>query len=362
MNSIYLFAPLVFLLLCVSFLSLSSKEIWWVRVHDFPRMQYIVLAIVLLIAEVLFLDYSNLRFWLLFFPTLFVIAYQLWWIVPYTRFYSREVPQTSNLDSDNSIKIMTANVLMTNRKAEKLIELVRGNNPDILVTLETDHWWQTHLKPIENDYPYRMSCAQDNLYGMHVYSRYLLSESTTEFLVEDDIPSMHTLLTLPSGQKIRIHFLHPAPPSPTENEESSERDAELIMIAKSVADADIPVIITGDLNDVAWSPTTRLFRKVSKLLDPRIGRGMFNTFHAKYWFMRWPLDHLFHSSHFKLYDIRRLEYFGSDHFALFTQLIYSNTEHNETNPELRPDHEDKSLARKKMKSEQVNEKEVPKPG
>ena len=361
MNLIYLFASLVFLLLCVSFLSLSSKEIWWVRAHDFPRMQYLVLALLLLIAEVLFLDYSNISFWLLVLPTLFVVGYQSWWIVPYTRFYPREVLQTAYLDSENSIKIMTANVLMTNRKAEKLIKLVKENNPDILVTLETDHWWQTQLKSIENDYPYRMSCPQENLYGMHVYSRYQLSESTTEFLVEDDIPSMHTLLTLPSGQNIRIHFLHPAPPSPTENEESSERDAELIMIAKSVADADIPVIVTGDLNDVAWSPSTRLFRKLSKLLDPRIGRGMFNTFHADYWFMRWPLDHLFHSKEFKLYDIRRLPAFGSDHFALLTQLIFTESQHNDSASGLNADHEDKSLAREKMNSEQVNENEVPWP-
>lgn len=197
---------------------------------------------------------------------------------------------------------------------------------------------------------------------LHVYSRYVLSESKTEFLVEDDIPSMHTLLTLPSGHNIRMHFLHPAPPSPTENEASSERDAELIMVAKSVADADLPVIVTGDLNDVAWSTTTRLFRKVSKLLDPRIGRGMFNTFHAKYWFMRWPLDHLFHSEHFKLYDIRRLPHFGSDHFALLTQLIYTTNTTSESRSGLEIAKEDVNLAQQKMASENVKENDVPNPG
>ena len=61
---------------------------------------------------------------------------------------------------------------------------------------------------------------------------------------------------------------------------------------------------------------------MSGLLDPRIGRGFYNTFHAHYPFIRFPLDHCFHSKHFRLISFRRLGKFGSDHFPVFIALSY----------------------------------------
>ena len=47
---------------------------------------------------------------------------------------------------------------------------------------------------------------------------------------------------------------------------------------------------------------------------------MFNTFHAKYPPLRYPLDHLFHSEHMVLIDFKRLRYTGSDHFPIYAAL------------------------------------------
>ncbi len=131
-------------------------------------------------------------------------------------------------------------------------------------------------------------------------------------------------------------------------------------MAKSVAQADVPVIVTGDLNDVAWSETTRLFRKISGLLDPRVERGLFNTYHAGYWFLRWPLDHLFYSNHFTLSFIRRIGGFGSDHFALLTELVFESWRDLKQNG-LEADSSDLDWAKAKTGNQGVSKNDVPQP-
>lgn len=195
---------------------------------------------------------------------------------------------------------------------------------------------------------------------MHLYSKLPLHDQEVSFLVEKDIPSIHVSIELKTGDRVRAHFVHPAPPSPTENTESAERDAELIVVARSVARSDQPVIVTGDLNDVAWSSTTRLFRKISGLLDPRIGRGMLNTFHVKYPLLRWPLDHLFHSDHFTLNSIQRLPSIGSDHFPLLTSLSYTPKKGAGQNG-LVADSEDYDRAKEIVDKKDVSKGDVPQP-
>jgi endonuclease/exonuclease/phosphatase (EEP) superfamily protein YafD len=65
-----------------------------------------------------------------------------------------------------------------------------------------------------------------------------------------------------------------------------------------------------------------LFQKISGLLDPRIGRGFYNTFHALQPFLRFSLDHLFHSQEFRVRRLQVLPDIGSDHFPFFVSLSY----------------------------------------
>ncbi|MDF1798665.1 MAG: endonuclease/exonuclease/phosphatase family protein [Planctomycetota bacterium] len=345
-------------LLVATLLPLWRHPHWLVRGMDFPRVQLAVAAVVLALAQLVSLDLSKAASLALFGVTLLCLGYQLWWILPYTRAWPVETQASRDEDPDRQLCILTANVLTSNRDADKLIELVQRHRPDVLVTLESDQWWQDQLACLEADMPQTMQCPQDNLYGMHVLSRLPLHEAQISFLVEDRVPSMHAILELPTGARVRAHFLHPAPPSPTENPESAERDAELVIVARSVADSDLPTVVAGDLNDVAWSRTTRLFRKLSGLLDPRVGRGMFNTFHVDHPLLRWPLDHLFHSKHFTVRSIERLPSIGSDHFPLLARLTLTPI-HGEDQAGLTATEADQELATTIASHADVEQADVP---
>ncbi|MFC3457555.1 endonuclease/exonuclease/phosphatase family protein [Massilia haematophila] len=353
-------AALVGLILLATLLPLSRRAEWVIRDLDFPRLQIAFIALATLVAQFTLLDLDEPASLALAVVTAACLLYQAWWIFPYTRVYPNEVKAALGVDEAERLRILTANVLTPNRNADGLIALIRQHRPDVFVTLESDGWWQARLDTLAADYPHALKCPLDNLYGMHVYSRLPLEDTAIQFLVEDDIPSMHALVVLESGRKVRMHFLHPAPPSPTEHDESTERDAELLVVAKSVAGLETPVVVAGDLNDVAWSVTTRLFRKISGLLDPRIGRGMFNTFHAGIPLLRWPLDHLFHSKHFTLSFIQRLPKFGSDHFPMLVELAYDR-KHGADQGGLQADADDEALAREKIAAEPVKVSDVHEP-
>ncbi|GFD82435.1 endonuclease [Tenacibaculum sp. KUL118] len=311
----------------ISFVPLLPSSHWMVRVWEFPRLQISVLiAFLLLCCGLKWLTDSHFRLIdaLLVIGLVISLTYQLIWIIPYTPLYKKEVRKVSKAQAQGTISVLSSNVYMPNNDFRKLIEHVRNKQPDFLVTLESNEKWQKGISEIESEYPYRKFCALENLYGMHLYSKIPFEEATIHFLIEDDVPSMKVKVNY-HDQETLLYFLHPKPPSPTENTYAKPRDIELTMVGEEISKKNGPIIVAGDLNDVAWSPTTRKFKKISGLLDPREGRGFYNTFHAKYPLVKWPLDHVFHSTHFALVHIEKLESIGSDHYPLYTELAFINS-------------------------------------
>ncbi|ENV38821.1 hypothetical protein F959_00257 [Acinetobacter venetianus RAG-1 = CIP 110063] len=306
----------------LSLWSLIPRDEWWFRGADFPRLQILAVGLVTLLGLLLIKSEWTLFRELLLVGLIAAVAYQLKMVLPYTPIWRKQVKHVARqqLNESQQISLLVANVLTPNDKYELLLQHIYQLQPDIVLTLESDELWQKALQPIEQEYRYKVAVPLNNLYGMHLYSRLPLLESEIKFILSDEIPSIHACLELRSGVQVQLYCLHPKPPSPTEAKDSTLRDAELLIVGDQIKDLDESCIVMGDLNDVAWSRTTRLFQRISGLLDPRVGRYFMNTFHADYPLLRWSLDHIFHSTDFGLVEMKRLSHIGSDHFPIYVVL------------------------------------------
>lgn len=334
-----LWVSLLALLAAGSLLPLSGSDHWFVRGWDFPRVQIVVLGWLLALGSVLTLwrGKSTHRgpLWASFALALFLSGWHGYRIFPYTPLASQQAestepkPDGGRTDGTGELRVVISNVEMENDQYDRWMEVMRSADPDLLIVLEPDRKWAEAIEPLTSSYPERISVPLDNWYGMVMLSKLPVVEHEVRFLVQEDVPSIDAELRLSDNQIIRVISVHPRPPEPLRGNDATARDAELTLWGKELAGETRPTIIAGDLNDVAWSSTTRLFLRTSEMLDPRRGRGMFNTFHAERFWMRFPLDHVFFSPHFTVSEIQLLPHVGSDHFPILIDLRHSPAERDE---------------------------------
>ena len=329
----------------VTAVSFSRNPHWSVRIWDFPRVQ-IALVAALSAAVYAALFFRALAWeWALLAGVALCVAYQVRKIFPYTPLARVQVERSGKPPRERAgFRLLISNVLMENTRHDLLLALIRETDPDLVLAVETNARWAQALEPLAKDYPYVVRKPQENWYGLMLFSRIPLIAPRIDFLVQDDIPSVHTAFDLAGGVRVYLHGIHPRPPEPIRDQDSTPRDAELVVMGRAIGESEErPTVVAGDLNDVAWSRSSELFLRLSGMLDPRIGRGFFNSYNANNPFFRYPLDHVFHSSHFRLVEIRRLRSVGSDHFPMLVELSYEPAA-RATQPELEMRPEDREDA------------------
>ena len=314
-------------------LPLLQLPYWWIRLFDFPRVQIVLVALAVLFLFVgIGVATQDFGMWDGVVAALLAasIVYQIFRIFPYTDWAPTQVREAQGANTEEGhFRLVVSNVLMSNRDAERWRQVVLAEEPDVIAAVETDSWWTEQIGQLEGDYPYSVELPQDDTYGMVIRSRMPFVSTEVRNLVEEEVPSAWLQIEMPDGPPVALTVVHPRPPRPDIRQDSDFRDAELILVAQALENQEGPIVVAGDLNDVAWSRSTRLFQRISGLLDPRRGRGFFSTFHADHALLRYPLDHVFHSDDLTLVELRLLGHVGSDHFPMLIELAYSPVEEHE---------------------------------
>ena len=298
---------------------------WWIKVLDFARLQFLILAVLCLIVFAIMKKDWGFAAIALTLGLVSAVVIQSIYIIPYTFLGEKTVPpaEAAQATDANTVGILIANVWMHNRKAEVFLDIVRDNDPEMVLAVETNQWWIDQLEPLTTDYPYTMLYPLDNTYGMALYSKYPLSDSEIKFLHYPDVPSFHTQVKLPSGKTFMFHGVHPVPPVPSQKypDNVGEEEFALVKVGNMVAANTLPDVVAGDYNDVSWSHTARLFQSQANLNNVRLGRGLYNSYNAKSPIRRWPIDHYFVTPEFALLELERLPDFNSDHFPMYAKFV-----------------------------------------
>jgi len=321
-NFVMVVLTIVLIAVCTlaTWLPLIRTHQWWIRIFDFPRLQITVLGIFTLGLVFIYLHDQPVYFYISLLAIISAVIYQSLSMIRYTPLYPIRSEKAVLSDPKNTLSIMMSNVKMDNDKYDKYLDLVEKSKPDVILLNEVNNDWTKAISRLDEVYPYHVKHPLENTYGMILYSKFKLHNVEVNFLVEEDIPSIYAQLELPSNHLVTLHCVHPEPPKV--GSDTYERDTEILLIGKRILKEDDPCIVIGDLNDVAWSYTSEIFQKRCDLLDPREGRGFYNTYNVFVPLLRFPLDHFFYSHDFRYIRLQRLEPFGSDHYPMMLKLEF----------------------------------------
>lgn len=307
-------------LIFASVIPLSKNTHWSSRIFEFAKIQILVFQLILFLFGIIFINhYNNLYIFIQIFTVLCILLHvkDLWVFTPIYKGIQKKMCDNSS----TIVKIISVNVYQDNTDYDAFKNLIQKYNPDIFLTMESDEKWEKELDFFIRNYPNYVKVPLNNTYGMHLYSKLRIISKKVNFFVADDLPSIQATLQTNDGYYFDFFGVHPPPPSPTEESNSKERDGELLSIAKVIRNLKNPCIVLGDFNNVAWANSSKLFRKTSNLLDARLGRGLVATFHAKYWFLRFPIDLMYHSTDVFINKLKTLENINSDHFPVYAEFF-----------------------------------------
>jgi endonuclease/exonuclease/phosphatase (EEP) superfamily protein YafD len=237
------------------------------------------------------------------------------------------LPQSNNLQPIDSInlKVMLSNIYGNNNQYQKVIDLIKQENPDIIVLQEYTAIWDQELTSIETIYPYTLKRNRQDNFGMAIYSKIPLEKSDTLYFSEANIPTFYTHFTL-QNQEIDLIAIHPFPP--LNSSLFSLRNQELNQTANyfnQIKNNSDHQIIIGDFNTTMWSPIYRQFSQQTNLKNTRLGFGILPTWRVDSFIFAIPIDHCLISQNIQVKNFKVGNNINSDHLPIIADLlIYNN--------------------------------------
>lgn len=239
--------------------------------------------------------------------------------------------------SSPALRVLSANLLVDHANVDRLLDLVRRENPDILLFQEYTAAKNEKLRPaLEAEYPYIADANRNDAFGQAVYSKLpfaapsvlfppaeLGSNSRTGGVVGLRDPQIRVVISF-AGRDLVLQDLHLVPPIGVSYHHEQRQMAK--WLASWAKDEPRPKIMAGDLNATPDST----------ILDALHNAGMHQA-HAEAGRGRgvsWPylgllryapgirIDHILASNQLRCVDSHVAGFIDSDHEAIVAEYVW----------------------------------------
>jgi endonuclease/exonuclease/phosphatase (EEP) superfamily protein YafD len=227
-----------------------------------------------------------------------------------------------NRPESGELRILSFNVLASNRQFEEVIDFIRATDADLVVLHEVTSRWEDEIEEasrIFEDWPYEVTetRARGDLFGSIVLVETGADVESFGFGLRD---ARAIEILLPDG--VAVLAVHPL--SPSSEFRAAQNDRQLQFAADWAEGQVGPTIVVGDFNATPWSYPFRRLVSSADLSNSARGFGLDLSYPADgNPLVRIPIDHLLYSEGLAVVDRRLGPAMGSDHFPLTVDLAFT---------------------------------------
>jgi endonuclease/exonuclease/phosphatase (EEP) superfamily protein YafD len=277
----------------------------WIELFGHFRLQYLVVSVLLFLLFALQQRYA-------YAGTLFLTVLLNGFIV-----FECYLPFKSAAGGPEDLKLLHANVLSSNNKHQRLVDLIAAEDPDMIFLQEITDDWVIGLRPLLKNYPYIYTAARSGNFGIAVYSR-IPFDSVSHV---DSPPLGYPTITVRAtvgNQQLTLISSHPT--IPLGKQLYSARNQQFNSVLDLVQAADRPVVLLGDFNATMWDRHFKKLMQSGGLTSARQGFGILPTWPTYMPFAMIPIDHVLVSESISVTHMTTGKRFGSDHLPLIVTL------------------------------------------
>ena len=239
--------------------------------------------------------------------------------------YVRPQPVPANADAQPTLRLLTFNVNVANRRYGDVAAYLHDSGADLILILEVTPAWYDHLdRSVRATGRYRFVASDVRLgaFGIALLAADPPHESSFEFHTARTFELTHDAVGIPSieanislaKQPISVLGTHPLPP--VRAWAAAHRDEHLAAAGRWASEHH-PAVVFGDLNATPWSHGFRRLVRSGDLINSQCGHGYEPTWPNFGWQInRIPIDHCLHSRELVTLARHVSQNLGSDHSAV----------------------------------------------